>query len=88
MELDQKWETNWGDRPAEGGEANSGSPGRRGKIPQTWQTNKVGLSSDETEDVGCVAVGGYRFSTGDCLPTGHSFAAKIHRFRQVRYSFL
>jgi len=36
MELDQKWETNWDDRPAEGGEPNkadSGSPGGRGKAP-------------------------------------------------------
>ena len=46
MELDQKWETNWDDRPAMGGDPSkpdSGSPGGIGKTPQTWKTNKAGL---------------------------------------------
>lgn len=46
MELDEKWGINCNDRSAQGGEpskAGFGSPSGRGKSPQTWQTNKVGL---------------------------------------------
>ena len=41
-----------------------------------------------TEDVGYAAFGDHKVPTRYHLPSGHYFAAKIHRSRQARYSSL